>query len=107
VARRKSLTLANTFSRIVGSGSKRVISIAPIIVEKVAKKALSLSAGRRPGMYGCTRRLYFSRAVLTDILDFAERVVVTPAQASHRPRGVERGVTEPPMIISMPTIARS
>ena len=48
-----------------------------------------------------------SRAVFTDILDFAARVVATPAQAPHRPWGVERGVTEPAMIISMPAIARS
>jgi len=49
---RKSLVLASTFSRIAGSGSMRAISIAPIIVEKIAKKARSLSEVRRPGMNG-------------------------------------------------------
>jgi len=43
---RKSLVLASTFSRIAGSGSMRAISIAPIIVEKIAKKARSLSEVR-------------------------------------------------------------
>ena len=50
--KRKSLALASTFSRIAGSGSMRAISTAPIIVEKIAKKARSLSRVRRPGMNG-------------------------------------------------------
>ena len=54
---RKSLALANTFSRIPGSGSKRANSIAPIIVEKIEKNARSLSAVRRPGMKGIIRSL--------------------------------------------------
>ena len=33
----------------------RAISIAPIMVEKIAKKARSLSAGRRPGIKGSIR----------------------------------------------------
>ena len=44
--KRNSLALASTFSRIAGSGSIRAISVAPIIVEKMEKKARSLSAGR-------------------------------------------------------------
>jgi hypothetical protein len=44
--KRKSLAVASTFSRIAGSGSIRAISIAPTIVEKMEKKALSLSAAR-------------------------------------------------------------
>jgi hypothetical protein len=50
VRKKKSLALAGTFSRIAGSGSMRAISIAPIIVEKIEKKACSLSTDRRPGM---------------------------------------------------------
>jgi hypothetical protein len=50
--KRKSLALPSTFSRIAGSGSMRAISTAPIIVEKIAKKARSLSTVRRPGMNG-------------------------------------------------------
>ena len=48
--KRNSLALASTFSRIAGSGSIRAISIAPIMVEKMAKKARSLSAVRWPGI---------------------------------------------------------
>ena len=48
--KRKSLALPSTFSRISGSGSMRAISIAPIIIEKIAKKARSLSTVRRPGI---------------------------------------------------------
>jgi hypothetical protein len=47
---RKSLALASTFSLVTGSGIMRAISTAPIIVEKITKKARSLSAARRPGM---------------------------------------------------------
>ena len=54
---RRSLALPSTFSRIAGSGNIRAISIAPIIVEKMAKKARSLSALRRPGMNGTMRTL--------------------------------------------------
>ena len=50
--KRKSLALPSTFSRIAGSGSMRAISVAPIMVEKIAKKACSLSTVRRPGMNG-------------------------------------------------------
>ncbi len=49
--------LASTFSRIVRPGSSRAIATAPIIVEKIAKKARSLSAVCRPGMNGTIRRL--------------------------------------------------
>ena len=42
--------LASTFCRIARSGSIRAISIAPIIVEKIAKKARSLSVVLWPGM---------------------------------------------------------
>jgi hypothetical protein len=52
LCKRKSLALPSTFSRIAGSGSMRAISVAPIIVEKIAKKARSLSTVRRPGMKG-------------------------------------------------------
>jgi hypothetical protein len=55
--KRKSLAVARTFSRIAGSGSMRAISIAPAIVEKIAKKARSLSAARRPGIKGSIRSL--------------------------------------------------
>ena len=55
--KRNSLALASTFSRIAGSGSMRAISIAPIIVEKIEKKARSLSAVRRPGIKGSIRSL--------------------------------------------------
>jgi Family of unknown function (DUF6010) len=48
--KRRSLALARTFSRIAGSGSMRASSVAPIMVEKIAKKARSLSAVRLPGM---------------------------------------------------------
>ena len=54
---RKSLALPSTFSRIARSGSMRAISTAPVIVEKIAKKARSLSATRRPGMKGTIRFL--------------------------------------------------
>jgi hypothetical protein len=58
--KRRSLALASsTFSRIAGSGSIRAISIAPTIVEKMEKKARSLSVVRRPGMNGSIRLLYF------------------------------------------------
>ncbi len=50
--KRKSLALASTFARMARSGSRRAISMAPIIVEKIAKKARSFSAVRRPGMNG-------------------------------------------------------
>jgi len=49
--KRKSLAFPSTFSRI-GCGSMRAISTAPISVEKIAKKACSLSTVRRPGMNG-------------------------------------------------------
>jgi hypothetical protein len=39
VAQRSSLALVSTFSRIVGSGNIRAISIVPTIVEKMEKKA--------------------------------------------------------------------
>lgn len=55
--KRKSLVLASTFSRIVRSGSIRAISTAPIMVEKIAKKARSLSTVRWPGMNGNIRLL--------------------------------------------------
>jgi hypothetical protein len=55
--KRKSLALPSTFSRIAGSGSSLEISIAPIIVEKIAKKARSLSLVRRPGINGTIRLL--------------------------------------------------
>jgi len=55
--KRKSLVLASTFSRIAESGRIRAMSIAPIIVEKIAKKARSLSAVRWPGMNGNIRLL--------------------------------------------------
>src|SRR5438445_6153479 len=55
--KRKSLALLSTVSRIAGSGSIRAISTAPIIVEKIAKKARSLSVVRRPGMNGTIRFL--------------------------------------------------
>ena len=55
--KRKSLALPSTFSRIAASGSSRAISIAPIIVEKIAKNARSLSTIRRPGMNGTIRVL--------------------------------------------------
>ena len=54
---RKSLALVSTFSRIAGSGSMRAISTAPIIVEKIEKKARSLSAVRCPGIKGTIRSL--------------------------------------------------
>jgi hypothetical protein len=38
-AQRSSLALVSTFSRIVGSGNIRAISIVPTIVEKMEKKA--------------------------------------------------------------------
>jgi len=38
--KRKSLALASTFSRMAGSGSRRAISIAPAIVEKIAETNL-------------------------------------------------------------------
>jgi hypothetical protein len=43
--KRRSLALTSTFSRIVGSGSIRAISIAPTIVEKMEKKALFMGHG--------------------------------------------------------------
>ena len=52
LCRRKSHALASTFSRIAGSGSRRAISVAPIIVEKMAKKARSLSVVRLLGHKG-------------------------------------------------------
>jgi hypothetical protein len=55
--RRKSLVWYSTFSRAGRCGSIRAISTAPIIVEKIAKKAHSLSAGRSPGMNGNIRLL--------------------------------------------------
>jgi quercetin dioxygenase-like cupin family protein len=55
--RRNSCACASTFSCIVRSGNRRAISIAPIIVEKIAKKARSLSAIRRPGMNDTIRLL--------------------------------------------------
>ena len=55
--KRKSLALPSTLSCIAGSGSMRAISIAPIIVEKIAKNARSLSTIRRPGMNGTIRLL--------------------------------------------------
>jgi hypothetical protein len=39
LCKKKSLAFARTFSRIAGSGSMRAISMAPIIVEKIEKKA--------------------------------------------------------------------
>ncbi len=57
LCKRKSLVLASTFSRTARSGSKRAISTAPIMVEKIAKKARSLSALRWPGMNGNIRLL--------------------------------------------------
>jgi hypothetical protein len=47
--KRNSLVLASTFSRIAGSGSIRAISVVPTIVEKMKKKARSLSAVRQLG----------------------------------------------------------
>lgn len=47
---RKSLALPSTLSLVTGSGIMRAISTVPIIVEKITKKARSLSAARRPGM---------------------------------------------------------
>ena len=55
--KRKSLVFASTFSRIARSGSSRAISTAPIIVEKIAKKARSFSEVRWPGMNGNIRLL--------------------------------------------------
>src|SRR5215472_2860069 len=55
--KRKSLALPRTLSRIAGSGSRLEISIAPTIVEKIAKKARSLSLVRRPGINGTIRLL--------------------------------------------------
>jgi hypothetical protein len=53
--KRNVLAASNTFSRIAGSGSKRAISVAPTIVEKITKKARSFSAVRRPGINGTMR----------------------------------------------------
>ena len=55
--KRKSLALASTYSRIAGSGSMRAIATAPIMVEKIEKKARSLSAVRLPGIKGIIRSL--------------------------------------------------
>ena len=51
LCKRKSLAFASTLSR-AESGSMRASSTAPIIVEKIAKKARSLSAVRLLGMNG-------------------------------------------------------
>jgi hypothetical protein len=45
---RKSLALPSTPSLVTGSGIMRAISTAPIIVEKITKKARSLYRARRP-----------------------------------------------------------
>jgi len=50
--KRNSLAQASTFSRIASSGNIRAISMAPIMVEKMEKKARSLSAVRWPGING-------------------------------------------------------
>jgi len=55
--KRKSLALASTYSLIAGSGSMRAIATAPIMVEKIEKKARSLSAVRLPGIKGIIRSL--------------------------------------------------
>jgi hypothetical protein len=55
--KRNSRTVDSTFTRIAGSGSRRAISIAPIIVEKITKNARSLSGVLRPGMNGSMRLL--------------------------------------------------
>jgi hypothetical protein len=54
--KRKSLAVSRTCPR-AESGSMRAISTAPVIVEKIVKKARSLSAIRRPGMNGTIRFL--------------------------------------------------
>lgn len=54
--KRKSRALPSTVCR-TGAGSAQASSMAPIIVEKIAKKARSLSAVRRPGMNGTMRFL--------------------------------------------------
>ena len=55
--KRKSRVPASTFSRIARSGRIRAISTDPIMVEKITKKARSLSAVRWPGMNGNIRLL--------------------------------------------------
>ena len=63
--KRNSLVLDSTFSCAALSGIMRAISTAPIIIEKIAKKARSLSAVRRPGIKGSMRLRYLTSSAKT------------------------------------------
>ena len=70
--KRRSLALPSTVFR-AAAGSTRAISTVPIIVEKIAKKARSLSTVRRPGMNG-------SKALATLIAKFERGLARKPSE---------------------------
>jgi hypothetical protein len=85
--KRKSRALARTFSRAARSGNMRAISTAPTIVEKITKKARSLSLARCPGIKETIRSLYFrSSANICVLIRLPERASSGDSAVRGQPR---------------------